>query len=130
MKVMSVDSPHSTTAACGHVSCFWCVHRSMNSRSASNCPICRHPYGHFPAVCLLLHSLLLKMYPVAYKKRDELIFGKLCLLMHIQKDSLNVVLVIYVKLCISLDVIIQIHSSFVLYCHFLSFHKKYACQGT
>lgn len=56
---------------CGHISCFWCVHRSMNSRCDSRCPICRNPYSHFPAICQMLHFLLLKLYPIAYKKREH-----------------------------------------------------------
>ncbi|KAK9281179.1 hypothetical protein L1049_004074 [Liquidambar formosana] len=56
---------------CGHISCFWCVHRSMSGRYESHCPICRHSYSHFPAICQMLHFLLLKMYPVAYKIREN-----------------------------------------------------------
>lgn len=55
--------------ACGHVSCFWCVHRCMNGLRESHCPICRHPYHHFPTICQMLHFLLLKMYPITYKRR-------------------------------------------------------------
>ncbi|KDP26394.1 hypothetical protein JCGZ_17552 [Jatropha curcas] len=57
--------------SCGHVSCFWCVHNCMNGVRASHCPICRRPYNHFPTICQILHFLLLKMYPVAYKRREE-----------------------------------------------------------
>ncbi|KAL9431288.1 hypothetical protein AB3S75_026468 [Citrus x aurantiifolia] len=56
--------------SCGHISCFWCVHRSMNGLRESHCPICRRPYNHFPSVCVMLHRLLLKMYPIAYKMRE------------------------------------------------------------
>ncbi|KAM5563121.1 hypothetical protein ABKV19_018017 [Rosa sericea] len=56
--------------SCGHISCFWCVHRSMSGEKQSHCPLCRHPYNHFPTICQLLHCLLLKLYPVAYKKRE------------------------------------------------------------
>ncbi|CAN0875500.1 E3 ubiquitin-protein ligase PRT1 [Linum grandiflorum] len=55
--------------ACGHLSCFWCVFKAMDASSESYCPICRHPYNHFPSVCQLLHFLLLKMYPIAYSRR-------------------------------------------------------------
>ncbi|KAF4370266.1 hypothetical protein G4B88_012950 [Cannabis sativa] len=55
---------------CGHVSCFWCVHQSMDIFRESHCPICRNPYAHFPNICHLLHRLLQKMYPLAYKKRE------------------------------------------------------------
>uniref|UniRef100_A0A5B7BRT7 Putative E3 ubiquitin-protein ligase PRT1 isoform X2 n=1 Tax=Davidia involucrata TaxID=16924 RepID=A0A5B7BRT7_DAVIN len=56
--------------ACGHMSCFWCVHRSMSDLRESRCPICRHLYHHFPTICQMLHFLLLKMYPIAYKRRE------------------------------------------------------------
>ncbi|XP_057534826.1 E3 ubiquitin-protein ligase PRT1 [Amaranthus tricolor] len=56
---------------CGHASCFWCVHKSMDSFHESHCPICRHPYHHFPTICEMLHFLLLKMYPLAYRRREK-----------------------------------------------------------
>ncbi|XVE81381.1 hypothetical protein DITRI_Ditri15bG0058800 [Diplodiscus trichospermus] len=61
----------SVYAACGHMSCFWCVYNAMNHIHESNCPICRCPYNHFPSVCELLHFLLLKLYPIAYKRRER-----------------------------------------------------------
>ncbi|KAB2090116.1 hypothetical protein ES319_A03G104100v1 [Gossypium barbadense] len=57
--------------ACGHMSCFWCVYNAMNHVHESHCPICRCPYNHFPSVCQLLHFLLLKLYPVAYNRRER-----------------------------------------------------------
>ncbi|KAI4319324.1 hypothetical protein MLD38_032934 [Melastoma candidum] len=57
--------------SCGHMSCFWCVHKSMSSFHESQCPICRHPYIHFPSICPMLHFLLLKMYPGTYVKREK-----------------------------------------------------------
>lgn len=57
--------------ACGHISCFWCVHRAMSDVAESHCPICRCPYSHFPAICQLLHFLLLKMYPITYMRRER-----------------------------------------------------------
>ncbi|KAK8609885.1 hypothetical protein V6N13_093295 [Hibiscus sabdariffa] len=57
--------------ACGHMSCFWCVYNAMNHVRESNCPICRCPYNHFPSVCQLLHFLLLKLYPIAYNRRER-----------------------------------------------------------
>lgn len=57
--------------SCGHVSCFWCVHKSMNSSRESHCPTCRHPYYHFPTICEMFHFLLLKTYPEAYKRREN-----------------------------------------------------------
>ncbi|EEF41252.1 conserved hypothetical protein [Ricinus communis] len=62
--------------ACGHVSCFWCVHKSMSGRRESCCPICRHPYNHFPTVSQMLHALLFNIYPIAYKRREELILAE------------------------------------------------------
>ncbi|KAG0477553.1 hypothetical protein HPP92_012272 [Vanilla planifolia] len=56
--------------ACGHVSCFWCVHKAMHGLRASHCAICRRPYIHFPSICELLHLLILKMEPTAYKRRE------------------------------------------------------------
>ncbi|KAJ4955919.1 hypothetical protein NE237_012702 [Protea cynaroides] len=57
--------------ACGHISCFWCVHNAMDGLSDSHCPVCRCPYNYFPNICLMLYFLLLKMYPVAYKRREK-----------------------------------------------------------
>lgn len=56
---------------CGHVFCFWCVHRAMNSHRESYCSLCRGPYNHFPRVCELLHFLLLKAFPKDYRLRSE-----------------------------------------------------------
>lgn len=63
-------------AACGHISCFWCVHKAMHGLRASHCPLCRQPYIHFPGICQLLHHLLLKMEPVAYKRRESEVLGE------------------------------------------------------
>ncbi|XP_027352450.1 E3 ubiquitin-protein ligase PRT1-like isoform X2 [Abrus precatorius] len=51
--------------------CFWCVYKSMNCLRESQCPICRHQYYHFPTVCQMLHFLLLKIFSVAYKRREN-----------------------------------------------------------
>lgn len=59
---------------CGHASCFWCVHKSMSAIHESHCPICRHPYHYFPTICVMLHFLLIKLYPLAYKRREKQIF--------------------------------------------------------
>ncbi|CAN4090915.1 unnamed protein product [Withania somnifera] len=56
---------------CGHIACFWCIFKAMNTWRESNCPICRHPYHHFPSVCRLMHSLLVKLYPLATARRAE-----------------------------------------------------------
>ncbi|KAF8113196.1 hypothetical protein N665_0054s0014 [Sinapis alba] len=57
--------------SCGHISCFLCVHMSMNDMRESHCPICRDPYVHFPAVCQKLHFLLKKIYPLAHNNRED-----------------------------------------------------------
>ncbi|KAL8547122.1 hypothetical protein ACS0TY_006733 [Phlomoides rotata] len=51
--------------------CFWCVFKAMNTFHVSNCPVCRNPYYHFPRICELFHFLLLKLYPMAYKRRER-----------------------------------------------------------
>lgn len=56
---------------CGHMSCFWCVHKAMHFVRESHCAICRQPYNHFPSICQLLHHLLLKLEPAEYKKREK-----------------------------------------------------------
>lgn len=63
------------SVACGHVSCFWCVHKSMDGLRESHCPICRHPYYHFPTICQMFHVLLLKIYPVDYQRREKQTLG-------------------------------------------------------
>ena len=70
-------------AACGHISCFWCVHKSMNGLQDSHCPICRNPYSHFPTICQMLHFLLKKMYPLAYKRRELQILGQFCYILFV-----------------------------------------------
>ncbi|KAJ0793256.1 putative transcription factor C2H2 family [Helianthus annuus] len=57
--------------ACGHISCFWCVFEAMDFWQESHCPVCRHAYYHFPSICWLLHSVLLKLYPKAYQIRES-----------------------------------------------------------
>ncbi|KAJ1280026.1 hypothetical protein BS78_04G200700 [Paspalum vaginatum] len=57
--------------SCGHMSCFWCVHKTMHIIRESHCAICRQPYKHFPSICQLLHHLLLKLEPAEYKRREK-----------------------------------------------------------
>ncbi|KAL5208717.1 hypothetical protein ABZP36_033152 [Zizania latifolia] len=57
--------------ACGHMSCFWCVHKAMHIIRESHCAVCRQPYKHFPSICQLLHHLLIKLEPVEYKRREK-----------------------------------------------------------
>lgn len=75
----------SFVAACGHISCFWCVHYSMDGTHESHCPICRNPYSHFPTICQMLHFMLLKMYPVAYKRREKQTLGEVHILSQVLK---------------------------------------------
>lgn len=70
--------------ACGHLSCFWCVHKSMNGWRESHCPICRDPYVHFPSVCQKLYFLLKKIYPLAHKKREEQVLSESLLTFPVQ----------------------------------------------
>lgn len=43
----------------------------MHDLRASHCALCRQPYIYFPSICQQLHYLLLKMEPVAYRRRDH-----------------------------------------------------------
>lgn len=55
---------------CGHVFCFWCVHRAMDGFSAaSHCPLCRKNYNHLPDVCEVLHGYLARTFPKEYAAR-------------------------------------------------------------
>lgn len=67
-------------AACGHISCSWCVCEAMDTYQESRCPVCRHSYHHFPSICWLLHSVLLKLYPKVYQRRESQVTGMLCLI--------------------------------------------------
>lgn len=42
----------------------------MSGLRESRCPVCRHPYHHFPTICQMLHFLLFKLYPAVYKRRE------------------------------------------------------------
>lgn len=42
----------------------------MHGLRASYCAMCRQPYIHFPNICEALHLLVLKMEPIAYKRRE------------------------------------------------------------
>jgi hypothetical protein len=66
----------TTVAACGHMSCFWCVHKAMHVLHESHCPVCRQSYIHFPSICQLLHHLLLKLEPAEYKRREKEVLGE------------------------------------------------------
>uniref|UniRef100_A0A804U8N4 E3 ubiquitin-protein ligase PRT1 n=1 Tax=Zea mays TaxID=4577 RepID=A0A804U8N4_MAIZE len=57
--------------SCGHMSCFWCVHKAMHIFRESHCAVCRQPYIHFPSICQLLHHLLLKLETNDYKRREK-----------------------------------------------------------
>ena len=66
----------STGAACGHMSCFWCVHKAMHVVRESHCAVCRQPYKHFPSICQLMHHLILKLEPADYKRREKEVLGE------------------------------------------------------
>ncbi|KAK4478283.1 hypothetical protein RD792_017572, partial [Penstemon davidsonii] len=68
---LSISVIPLSVAACGHISCFWCVFKAMDTWQESHCPVCRNPYNHFPRICTLMHFLLLKLYPSAYKRREK-----------------------------------------------------------
>jgi len=57
--------------SCGHMSCFWCVHKAMHIFRESKCAVCRQPYKHFPSICQLMHHLILKLEPADYKRREK-----------------------------------------------------------
>jgi hypothetical protein len=57
--------------SCGHMSCFWCVHKAMHVFRESHCAVCRQPYKHFPSICQLMHHLILKLEPADYKRREK-----------------------------------------------------------
>ncbi|KAK8462648.1 hypothetical protein SEVIR_1G242900v4 [Setaria viridis] len=57
--------------SCGHMSCFWCVHKAMHIFQESHCAVCRQPFKHFPSICQLMHHLLRKLDPADYKRREE-----------------------------------------------------------
>ena len=66
----------STGAACGHMSCFWCVYKAMHIFRESKCAVCRQPYKHFPRICQLMHHLVLKLEPADYKRREKEVLGE------------------------------------------------------
>ncbi|XP_038694817.1 E3 ubiquitin-protein ligase PRT1-like isoform X2 [Tripterygium wilfordii] len=43
----------------------------MSGLRESHCPICRRPYYHFSTICEMFHYLLLKLYPLTYKRREN-----------------------------------------------------------
>jgi hypothetical protein len=54
---------------CGHMFCFWCVHRSMNTSTVSHCPVCQKSYVHLARISPQLHHLLQIIYPHDYASR-------------------------------------------------------------
>lgn len=54
---------------CGHMFCFWCVHRSMNPSTVSHCPICQKSYVHLARIAPQLHHHLQLAYPREYESR-------------------------------------------------------------
>lgn len=55
--------------ACGHLFCFWCLHKAMSPFSTSKCPMCRATFGHFPAILAPLHAFLKASFPEEYARR-------------------------------------------------------------
>ncbi|CAG9464090.1 unnamed protein product [Pedinophyceae sp. YPF-701] len=54
---------------CGHVACFWCVFRAMDSFQDSACPLCRQSYRNLAHPCGKLHALLQLLCPVEFSRR-------------------------------------------------------------
>lgn len=54
---------------CGHMFCFWCVHRSMNTNTVSHCPVCQKAYVHLPRIAPQLHQLLQVVHPREFAAR-------------------------------------------------------------
>ena len=63
-------------AVCGHAHCFWCVHQAMSPFTASKCSLCRHAFGHFPRICVLLHRVVRKAFPSQFTQRAEETLGE------------------------------------------------------
>ena len=63
-------------AVCGHVHCFWCAHQAMSPFTASKCSLCRHAFGHFPRICVLLHRVVRKAFPAQFAQRAEETLGE------------------------------------------------------
>ncbi|KAL4426838.1 hypothetical protein ABPG77_006624 [Micractinium sp. CCAP 211/92] len=61
----------AVNSACGHVFCFWCLHKAMSPYAPSACPICRAQYTNLPAICPRLHHFLACQFPEAYAARRE-----------------------------------------------------------
>eukprot|EP00193_Tetraselmis_chui_P015677 CAMPEP_0177781102 /NCGR_PEP_ID=MMETSP0491_2-20121128/17635_1 /TAXON_ID=63592 /ORGANISM="Tetraselmis chuii, Strain PLY429" /LENGTH=460 /DNA_ID=CAMNT_0019301073 /DNA_START=417 /DNA_END=1800 /DNA_ORIENTATION=- len=59
--------------SCGHVFCFWCMHRAMNTYEKSKCPCCRSEYSYFPWICEKLHEYLGLQFPKEYESRELVI---------------------------------------------------------
>lgn len=59
----------AVNTACGHLYCFWCLHRAMSPYTPSACPVCRARYAHLPAICAKLHAFLAAQFPQAYAAR-------------------------------------------------------------
>lgn len=77
----------------------------MHGLQASHCAICRQPYKHFPSICLLLHFLILKLEPVAYKRREMEVLGDY--LKTLQYASLNCHICMYGILKLTLFYILE-----------------------
>ena len=54
---------------CSHAFCFWCLHSSMSPLAESRCPLDRGGFSHQPAVAVVLHRALGRLFPSEYRRR-------------------------------------------------------------
>lgn len=61
----------AVSSACGHIYCFWCLHKAMSPYTPSACPVCRTKYNQLPAICAKLHHYLATQFPEQYAARRQ-----------------------------------------------------------
>lgn len=54
---------------CQHAFCFWCLHSAMSPFADSRCPLDRGRFSHQPAVAVVLHRALARLFPGEYRRR-------------------------------------------------------------
>ena len=54
---------------CSHAFCFWCLHAAMSPVADSRCPLDRGRFSHQPAVAVVLHRALARLFPSEYRRR-------------------------------------------------------------
>jgi len=59
------------TPKCGHVLCYWCLHKSMNPWGESLCCICRTPFEHQPHPTEGLAAFIRNRFPSEYAERER-----------------------------------------------------------